>query len=159
MAYLEFIGGGEGTRSCGGRRGCARQPCGNATPKELLLLACRGQLLVLDEDVRLMTADTGLVLHEWIGLQLRHLIAVAGVACGQAGLAGKVLCRCLAMADGALDAAGAMRAGFPLVIDGLMAVDAGFPGWKEPVVNQRGLILLSEGRLDGSRRKQKREQG
>ena len=46
-----------------------------------LSLACRGCLLVLHENVCLMTAHARLALHEWIGLQLCHLIAVTGVAC------------------------------------------------------------------------------
>jgi len=47
---------------------------------KLLLLACRGRLLVLHEGVCLMTAHARLAFHEWIGLQLCHLIGVAGVA-------------------------------------------------------------------------------
>jgi len=47
---------------------------------ELLSLGCRGRLLVLREDVGLMTADTSLAFHEWIGLQLGDLIGVTGVA-------------------------------------------------------------------------------
>ena len=47
---------------------------------KLLSLACRGRLLVLHEGVCLMTAHTRLAVHEWIGLQLCHLIGVTGVA-------------------------------------------------------------------------------
>jgi hypothetical protein len=48
---------------------------------KLLLLACRGGLLVLHEGVCLMTAHTRLAFHEWIRLQLCHLIGVTVVAC------------------------------------------------------------------------------
>ena len=48
---------------------------------KLLSLACRGRLLVLHEGVCLMTAHTRLAFHEWIRLQLCHLIGVTGVAC------------------------------------------------------------------------------
>ena len=63
------------------------------------------------------------------------------------------------MAHGAFDAAGAMRAGFPLVINRLVATGTGIPGWKQPMVNMRGLILLSNGRLDGNSQNEKNEQG
>jgi len=48
---------------------------------KLLSLACRGRLLVLHEGVCLMTVHTRLAFHEWIRLQLCHLIGVTGVAC------------------------------------------------------------------------------
>jgi hypothetical protein len=63
------------------------------------------------------------------------------------------------MAHGAFDTVGAMRAGFPLVINHLVAVRTGFPGWKQPMVYMRGLILLSNGRLDGSSQNEKNEKG
>jgi hypothetical protein len=52
-----------------------------------------------------------------------------------------------------------MRAGFPLVIQRLVAGGTGIPGWKQPMVNMRGLILLSNGRLDGNSQNEKNEQG
>jgi hypothetical protein len=63
------------------------------------------------------------------------------------------------MAHGAFDTVGGMRAGFPLVIDRLVAGGTGSPGWKQPMVYMLGLILLSNGRLDGSRQNKKNEQG
>jgi hypothetical protein len=63
------------------------------------------------------------------------------------------------MAHGAFDTVGGMRAGFPLVIDRLVAAGTGIPGWKQPMVNMRGLILLSTGRLDGNSQNEKNEQG
>src|ERR1700761_9620048 len=63
------------------------------------------------------------------------------------------------MAHGAFHAVGAMRAGFPLVIDRLVAGGSGTPGWNQPMEHMLGLILLSHGRLDGSSRKKKNEQG
>jgi hypothetical protein len=63
------------------------------------------------------------------------------------------------MAHGAFDTVGGMRAGFPLVIDRLVAGDTGSPGWKQPMVNMPGLIELSSGRLDGNRQNEKDEQG
>ena len=63
------------------------------------------------------------------------------------------------MAHGAFDTVGAMRAGFPLVIHRLMAGGTGIPGWNQPMEHMRGLILLSNGGLDGNSRKEKKEQG
>jgi len=63
------------------------------------------------------------------------------------------------MAHGAFDTVGGMRAGFPLVIHRLMAGGTGIPGWNSPMEQMRGLILLSNGRLDGSSQKEKNEQG
>jgi len=63
------------------------------------------------------------------------------------------------MAHGAFDTVGAMRAGFPLVINHLVATGTGIPGWKQPMVNMLGLILLSNGRLDGNSQNEKSEQG
>jgi hypothetical protein len=63
------------------------------------------------------------------------------------------------MSHGAFDTVGGMRAGFPLVIYHLMAVRTGFPGWNQPMVDMLGLILLSNGRLDGSSQNEKNEQG
>jgi hypothetical protein len=63
------------------------------------------------------------------------------------------------MAHGAFDTVGGMRAGFPLVIHHLVAAGTGIPGWNEPMVNMLGLILLSNGRLDGSSQNEKNEQG
>ena len=63
------------------------------------------------------------------------------------------------MAHGAFHTVGGMRAGFPLVIDRLMAGGTGVPGWNQPVVYMRSLILLSHGRLEGSSRKENKEQG
>jgi hypothetical protein len=40
-----------------------------------------------------------------------------------------------------------------------MAAGTGVPGWNQPMENMRGLILLSNDRLDGSSRKEKNEQG
>jgi hypothetical protein len=134
----------------------AVQECG---AWKLFLLACRGCLFVLHEGVGLMTAHTRPAFHEWIRLQLRHLIGVTGVACAQRRLAREVLCGCLAMAHGAFDTVGGMRAGFPLVIHHLMAGGAGIPGWNQPMDDMRGLILLSNGRLGGNRQKEKNEQG
>src|ERR1035438_5916562 len=103
-----------------------------------------------------MTAHTRLAFHEWIRLQLCHLFGVTVVACAQSRLAREVLCCCLAMAHGAFDTVGGMRAGFPLVIQRLVAAGTGIPGWKQPMVNMRGLILLSNGRLDGNRSEARR---
>jgi len=63
------------------------------------------------------------------------------------------------MAHGAFDTVGGMRAGFPLVIQRLVATGTGISGWKQPMVNMRGLILLSNGRLDGNSQNEKNEQG
>ena len=83
---------------------------------------------------------------------------MAGVACAQRRRAREVLCRCLAMANGAFHAVGAMRAGFPLVIDCLVAGGTGIPGGDQPMHHMLGLIQLSMGRLEGNRRKEKNEQ-
>jgi hypothetical protein len=40
-----------------------------------------------------------------------------------------------------------------------MAGGTGIPGWNQSMVYMRGLILLSNGRLDGSSQKEKKEQG
>jgi hypothetical protein len=63
------------------------------------------------------------------------------------------------MAHGAFDTVGAMRAGFPLVIHRPVAGGTGIPGWNQPMVDMPGLILLSNGRLDGSSQNEKNEQG
>jgi len=63
------------------------------------------------------------------------------------------------MAHGAFNTVGGMRAGLPLVIHNLMAGCAGIPGWNSPMEYMRGLILLSNGRLDGGSQKEKAEQG
>jgi hypothetical protein len=63
------------------------------------------------------------------------------------------------MAHAAFDTVGAMRAGFPLVIKHLVAAGTGIPGWNPPMVHMRGLILLSNGRLDGNSQNEKNEQG
>src|ERR1017187_234750 len=63
------------------------------------------------------------------------------------------------MAHGAFDTVGFMRAGFPLVIQRLVAGGTGIPGWNQPMVNMLGLILLSNGRLDGSSQNEKNEKG
>jgi hypothetical protein len=52
-----------------------------------------------------------------------------------------------------------MRAGFPLVIDRLVAGGTGIPGWNQPMEHMFGLILLSHGRLDGNSQNEKNEQG
>ena len=62
------------------------------------------------------------------------------------------------MAHGAFDTVGSMWAGFPLVIHRLMASGTGIPGWNQSMVDVRGLILLSKGRLDGSSQKEQKEQ-
>ena len=63
------------------------------------------------------------------------------------------------MTHGTFDTVGAMRAGFPLVINHLVAGGTGIPGWKQPMVNMLGLIQLSIGRLDGSSQNEKNEEG
>ena len=63
------------------------------------------------------------------------------------------------MAHGAFDTVGGMRAGFPLVIHHLVAGGTGIPGWNRRWMYMRGLILLSNGRLDGSSQNEKNEQG
>jgi hypothetical protein len=52
-----------------------------------------------------------------------------------------------------------MRAGFPLVINRLVAAGTGIPGWNQPMENMLGLILLSNGGLDGNSQNEKNEQG
>ena len=69
------------TRFQGGERGFTGHQLENANAWKLLSLACRGRLLVLHESVCLMTAHTRLAFHEWIRLQLCHLIGVTGAAC------------------------------------------------------------------------------
>ncbi len=63
------------------------------------------------------------------------------------------------MAHGTFDTVGGMRAGFPLVIHRLVAGGTGIPGWKQPMVYMLSLILLSNGRLEGSSQNEKNEQG
>ncbi len=63
------------------------------------------------------------------------------------------------MAHSAFDTVGGMRAGFPLVIHRLMAAGTGIPGWNSPMEHMRGLILLSNGRLEGSSQNEKNEWG
>jgi hypothetical protein len=63
------------------------------------------------------------------------------------------------MAHGAFDTVGGMRAGFPLLIHRLVAAGTGIPGWNQPMVHMLGLILLSNGRLDGNNQNEKNEQG
>ena len=63
------------------------------------------------------------------------------------------------MAPGAVDTIGGMRAGLPLVVNRLMAGGTGIPGWNSPMDHMRGIILLSNGRLDASSKKKKSEQG
>jgi hypothetical protein len=63
------------------------------------------------------------------------------------------------MAHGAFDIVGGMRAGFPLVINRLVAAGTGIPGWNQPMENMLGLILLSNGGLDGNSQNEKNEQG
>jgi hypothetical protein len=106
-----------------------------------------------------MAAHTRLAFHEWIRLQLCHLIGVTGFASAESRRAREVRCCCLAMARGAFDSAGGMRAGFPLVIDRLVAGGTGISGWNQPMEDMGGLILLSDGRLDGNRQNEKSEQG
>ena len=65
----------------GGERGCAGGAVRGCDAWELLLLGCRGRLLVLRKGVGLMAAHARLAFHEWIRLQLCHLIGVTGVAC------------------------------------------------------------------------------
>jgi hypothetical protein len=62
------------------------------------------------------------------------------------------------MAHGAFDTVGGMRAGFPLVIQRLVAGGTGIPGWNQPMENMLGLILLSKARLAGSSQNEKNEQ-
>ncbi len=63
------------------------------------------------------------------------------------------------MAHGAFDTVGGMRTGFPLVIERLMAVRTGFPGWNQPMDYMLGLILLSNGRSDGNSQNEKNKKG
>ena len=69
------------SRFQGGERGCTGQQARECHAWKLLSLGRRGRLLVLHEYVCLMTAHTRLAFHEWIRLQLRHLIAVTVVTC------------------------------------------------------------------------------
>ena len=105
-----------------------------------------------------MTAHTRLAFHEWIGLQLCHLIGVTVVACAQRRRAREVLCCCLAMAHRAFHTVGGMRAGFPLVIDRLVARGTGIPGRNQPMEHMLGLILLSHGRLGSNSENEEAEQ-
>jgi hypothetical protein len=63
------------------------------------------------------------------------------------------------MAHGAFDTASAMRAVFPLGIRHLVAARTGFPGWNRLMVILLAMSRLSNGRLDGSSRNEKNEQG
>ncbi len=63
------------------------------------------------------------------------------------------------MAHDAFDTAVGMRAGFPLVIDRLVATGTGIPGWNQPMDNVLGLFLLSSGSLEGNSEKERNEQG
>jgi len=114
---------------------------------------------MLHEDVCLMTAYTRLATHEWIRLQLCYLFGVTGFACAERRRGREVLCGCLAMAHGAFHTVGGMRAGFPLVVDHLVAAGTGIPGWNQPMHNMLGLLLLSHARLDGKNRNQKNQRG
>jgi hypothetical protein len=123
------------------------------------LFACRGSLFVPNEFVCLMAAHARLVFHEWIGLELSHLIAVTGFACAECGHGREVRCCGFAMADGAFNTVGGVRAGLPLFCHGFVTGGAGIPGWNLPMVNMFGLLLLSEGWLDGDSQDEKGEQG
>jgi len=105
-----------------------------------------------------MTAHARPVFHKWIGLQLCHLLGVTGLACAQSRRARKIRCCRLAMAHGAFHTVGFMRAGFPLVIDRLVAIGTGIPRWNQPMENMLGLIPLSRGRLEGKRQNEKNQQ-
>jgi hypothetical protein len=63
------------------------------------------------------------------------------------------------MAHGAFDTVGRMRAGFPLVVNSLVAGGTGIPGWNQPMVHMRRLSLLSHGGLGGNSKNEKPEQG
>jgi len=63
------------------------------------------------------------------------------------------------MAHGAFDTVGGMRAGFPLVIQRLVAAGTGIPSWNQSMENMLGLLLLTNGRLDGKSQNEKSEQG
>jgi hypothetical protein len=63
------------------------------------------------------------------------------------------------MAYGAFHTIGGMRAGFPLVIDRLVAGGACIPGWYQPVDDMLGLLLLSHGGLDGGGKNERSEKG
>jgi len=104
----------------------------------------------------LMTAHARLAFHKWIRLQLCDLVGVTGFAGAQTRLAREVFCGCLAMAHSAFNTVGGMRAGFPLVIDRLVARGTGISGWNPPMEHMRGLILLSHGRSGGNRQKENR---
>ena len=51
-----------------------------------------------------------------------------------------------------------MWAGFPLVIDRLVAGGTGISGWNLPMVDMLGLFLLSNSRLAGNSQYEKDEQ-
>ena len=126
--------------------------------REPVLLSCDGCLLVRHERVWWMTGHTRLAFHEWIRLQLCHLLGVAGVAYVQGRRGSDALCCDLAMAHGAFDIIGAMRAAFPLGIRHLVAARTGFPSWNRLMVLVRGMSLLGNGRLDGGSQNEKNEQ-
>ena len=63
------------------------------------------------------------------------------------------------MAHGTFDTVVAMRAGFPLGIHHLVAAGTGIPCWNQPMEYMLGLILLSNGGLDGNSENEKNEQG
>jgi len=117
--------------------------------REPVLLTCGGCLLVGHERVWWMTGHTRFALHEGIGLQLSHLLGVTCVACAQRRRGRDALCCDLAMAHGALDIIGAMRAAFPLGVCHLVAARTGFSGWNHLMVLLRGMNLLGNRRLDG----------
>ena len=69
---------------------------------KLLSLTSRGHLLVRLERVWWMTGNTGFAFHEWIGLQLCHLLGVTSLAYAHRRLGREALCH-VAMAGGAID--------------------------------------------------------
>ncbi len=87
----------------------------------------------------------------WSEWQASHVL--------NAGVAAKSFVCCLAMAHGAFDTVGGMRAGFPLIVDHLVAAGTGIPGWNQPMHNMLGLLLLSHARLDGKKQNEKSQQG
>src|SRR6185437_5326182 len=109
--------------------------------------------------VWLMTAHTGLAFQERLRLERCHLLGVTGVAYAQGRRGRDGLCCDLAMANGALDIGGAMGAAFPLGIGHLVAGGTGFPGRNCLMVLLPGLSLLSTGRLEGSSKNEKKEEG
>ena len=115
-------------------------------------------LLVRHERVWWMTGHTRLAFHEWIRLQLCHLLGVPGGAYATRRRGRDALCCDLAVAHGALDIIGAMRADFPLGIRHLVAARTGFPVWNRLMVLLNAMSLLSNRRLDGSSQNEKNEQ-